>query len=115
MSAYGSSLRLFEDLDQLLSQSHTILVPSMVVDELQLISKGHGRAAASARLAVGLAARCESVPVVAPDADDAIVKLAEQYGKNAVVCTNDAHLKKILKERGIRVVGVRDYSHLDFL
>lgn len=115
MSAYGSSLRLFEDLDRLLPQSHTLLVPSMVIDELQTISKGRGRAAAAARLGLGLAARCESVSVAADDADGAILKLAIEYGNKAVVCTNDAHLKNILKEHGIRVVGVRDYSHLDFL
>ncbi len=87
----------------------------MVIDELQLISRGKGRAAAAARLGLGLAARYESVRVVAPDADGAIVKLAEQCGDKVVVCTNDARLKNILKDRGIRVVGVRDHSHLDFL
>jgi len=115
MSAYGSSLRLFEDLDRLVSQSYRILVPSMVIDELKLVSGGKGRAAAAARLGLMLAARYEPVPVVAPDADHAIVKLAKQYGDRAVVCTNDAHLKNILKEHNTRVIGVRDYSHLDFL
>ncbi len=87
----------------------------MVIEELQLISRGHGRAAAAARLGLGLAARCELVPIRASDADAAILELAERYGDKAVVCTNDGHLKNILKERGTRVIGVRDYSHLDFL
>ena len=115
MSAYGASFSLLEDLRKLLSQSHRIVIPDLVIRELSRISRGGGKAAAAAGLAIQISRDLEVVSVGGEDADEAILKLADRYGKNTVVCTNDAELKNILKDRGRRVVGVRDYSHLDFL
>jgi rRNA-processing protein FCF1 len=115
MSAYGASFSLFDDLAQLLSQSHTIVVPELVSLELAGISRGGGKAAVAARLALDLVSGLEEASTGADHADQEILLLAERYGRNVVVCTNDGELKNILKARGTMVVGVRDYSHLDFL
>ncbi len=115
MSAYGSSLSLFDDLARLVPGSHRIVMPEKVRLELEELAKGRGRAGSSARLALMLAEKIEVVPVEAKSGDEAIVKLAEGRVESTYVCTGDTRLKNILKARGIRIIGVRDYSHLDFL
>jgi len=115
MSAYGSSLRLFEDLDALLLESHRVLIPDVVREELLRLSRGGGRAGLAAKLALDLSRDLQTVHVEARDGDEAILRLADLYGGRLVACTNDSELKNILKAKGARVIGVRDFSHLDFL
>lgn len=115
MSVHGSSFDLFEDLADLLSVAHRIVVPVQVVGELERIAGERGKRAAAARLGLSMISRFEIVTSKGADADEAIIGLAGQYGDGALVCTNDGDLKNILKSRGTRVVGVRDFSHLDFL
>ena len=114
MSAYGASFDLLEELQTLLSESHRIVVPTQVLGELRKISRGGGRAGSAARLALKLAERLETVESSSANADQAIVELAARSSDICIVCTNDAELKNILKANGVRVIGVRDYSHLDF-
>jgi rRNA-processing protein FCF1 len=115
MSVHGSSFDLFEDLADLLSVAHKVVVPEQVVEELERIAGERGRRAAAARLGLSIITRFEIVASRGRNADEAIVRLARKYGDGGLVCTNDADLKNILKSRGTRVVGVRDFSHLDFL
>jgi len=114
MSAYRSGFDIFDELSRLVPEVRRIVVPKLVKQELAKIARGGGRAGSAARLALRLCSRCEEADVEAQGADEAIVRLAEQ-NPSCVVCTNDAELKNILKSRGIQVIGVRDYSHLDFL
>ncbi len=114
MSAYRSGFDIFDELLRLVPEGQRIVVPRMVKDELVRIATSRGRAGYAARVALKLCCRCEVLEVEARTADEAIIKLAEQ-NPSSVVCTNDGELKNILKSRGIEVVGVRDYSHLDFL
>jgi rRNA-processing protein FCF1 len=115
MSVHGSSFDLFEDLADLLSVAHRIVVPEQVVEELERIASERGRRAVAARLGLSIISRFEVVTSKGGDADEAIIWLASKYGDDGLVCTNDADLKNILKSRGTRVVGVRDFSHLGFL
>jgi rRNA-processing protein FCF1 len=115
MSAHGSSFDLFEDLADLLSVAHRVMVPQQVRDELERIAREHGNRGVAARLALEMASNLETIVGRGRDADEAIIWLVDRYGDNVVVCTNDVDLKNILKSRGTRVIGVRDFSHLDFL
>jgi len=115
MSAHGSSFDIFEDLADLLSVAHRIMVPQQVKAELGRIAQEHGRRAVAARLALKMASEFETIVGRGSDADEAIIWLVDKYGDSVVVCTNDVDLKNILKSRGTRVIGVRDFSHLDFL
>ena len=104
-----------EDLADLLSVAHIVVVPGQVEKELGRIADGRGKRAVAARLALKIASKLEKVSAEGEDADGAILTLAGRYGDRVVVCTNDADLKNILKSHGTRVIGVRDFSHLDFL
>jgi rRNA-processing protein FCF1 len=115
MSAHGSSFDIFEDLADLLSVAHRIVVPQQVENELGRIAGERGKRGSAARLALQIISKMEIVRAEGQDADDAIIWLAGGYGDKGVVCTNDVDLKNILKSHGTRVIGVRDYSHLDFL
>jgi rRNA-processing protein FCF1 len=115
MSAHGSGFDIFEELGRLLLASYELAVPEEVRRELATIAKGRGRAGTAARVALNLSEGFRTIRAGTCDADQSILKLAAEIGDRAVVCTNDVELKNILKSRGTRVIGVRDYSHLGFL
>jgi hypothetical protein len=115
MNAYRVSFDLLEELQRVIPRAFRLVIPKQVKRELSEISKGGGETAAAARLALGLTSGIEVVPVEGDYGDEAILALVESLNGDVVVCTNDRDLKNILKARGVRVIGVRRNSHLDFL
>ena len=89
------------------------LVPASVLGELRsLASKANkGADKVAARVALGLAERCEAVGEDARDADLAIEELALSSG--AAVFTNDKALKKRLFSKGITVIYLRQGRYLE--
>lgn len=69
-------VRLFEELDRVLSESYVSLVPRPVVAELNRLSDGAGVEATAASVGSDLLDRCCVVDTEADFADDAIVELA---------------------------------------
>ncbi len=115
MSAYGASFQIFEELDRLLSRSYRVVLPIQVHEELKEISKGKGKPAAAARLGLNLISDLDTMETGGEYADKAILKLVDSLEGKVIVCTNDRALKNILKAGGVKVVGVRSNSRLDFL
>jgi rRNA-processing protein FCF1 len=115
MSAHGSGFDIFEELDRLLLASYELVIPEEVRTELAVIARGRGKAGIAARVALRLSGGLRVLRAGAEGADEAILRLAAELGDRTLVCTNDTELKNILKSRGTRVIGVRDYSHLGFL
>ncbi len=88
-----------------------ILVPSAVLDELKMLEKKlRGRDRVALTIAQALAKRCNCVPS-AGNADDVIVEQAKKLG--ADVFTNDAELRKRLKNEGVRTVFMRSKHKLE--
>ncbi len=87
------------------------IVPSAVLDELKAIEKKvKGRDKVALAVATSLAKRCRVVEAPGK-ADDVIAGLARQIG--ADVFTNDAELRKRLRNDGIKTVYMRSKHKLE--
>ncbi len=89
------------------------IVPSGVARELEgIASRGRGRARDAARVALALMDRCRTIETegIVGNVDDSIMELAVEM--KVAVFTNDAELKGRLRERGVKVVYLRQRSYL---
>jgi rRNA-processing protein FCF1 len=98
-------VRVFEELDRLVTDPD-LVVPRSVVVELDDLADGGGEAGRAASVGRDLAERCRPVGTDADYADDAVVELATDDFDGYVV-TNDQALRDRLLERGVRVIGIR--------
>lgn len=84
-----------------------------VVEELRRLSRGGGRNAAAARVALQLSDR---IPVVERDGgsvDDRIIDHATESG--CLVVTNDRDLRDRLLSRGVGVIAMRQQKRLELI
>jgi rRNA-processing protein FCF1 len=84
-----------------------------VARELEgIASRGRGKGRGAARVALSLMDRCRTIETAetAGNVDDSIMELAIEM--KVAVFTNDAELKGRLRERGVKVVYLRQRSYL---
>jgi uncharacterized protein len=104
---------LMSELRSLFGGVTPVVTPG-VVEELTLLSKGHGKNAAAARLGMHFLTFCRvSDPGRHERVDDEIAACAE--GEGCPVVTNDRALREILISRGITVVSLRNRQKLEIL
>jgi rRNA-processing protein FCF1 len=103
---------LFSELQNLLG-AYEPLVLEGTIRELEHLGRAKGKDASAARVGRALAERCTVVrdSSVTGTVDEQIVQYAEKSG--SVVVTNDIALKNILKEKGVRVIGMRKKQTLE--
>jgi rRNA-processing protein FCF1 len=97
-----------KELDRLLD-SYNLVVPTAVVQELQILatrSSGQKKAAA----ALKLIAQYDTVDQEADTVDEALIKLAEKT--HGYVVTNDTELRNQLRKRGFPVIFLRGKKKL---
>ncbi len=103
---------IFSEIELLIGAYEPVILED-VMSELKGISNGHGRDAASARVALSLSERCtidasrhRDLPV-----DERLLIYAEERG--CVVVTNDRKLRTILLEHKIDVIYLRKQKKLE--
>jgi len=105
---------VFRELDQLLGKAEPVVL-STIVEELQrLTAKGTLKMRKQAQAAMEYTKRCETVNAErgsSESCDDVVLRTAKKWG--CAVATNDANLKKRLREDGVTVVFVRKRSRLE--
>lgn len=102
---------IFSELDRLLDKKYELVVPEVVIGELERLKKeGDSSERKASRIALELADRAKKIKSENP-ADEEILKLSQE--KNCVVGTNDSNLRKKLRNKGIPVIYIRQKSHLD--
>ncbi|WP_396611505.1 DUF188 domain-containing protein [Haloferax sp. S1W] len=104
-------VRVFDELDRLLSADVDLVVPTAVLDELEKLSTGGGEEAIAASVGADLATRCRAVETEESYADDAVVELAES-GETDYVVTNDKPLRDRILDCGIPVISIRGHATL---
>ncbi len=98
------------EIRRLLDFAHEVVVPSVVVGELESLAReARGKDAGEARMAVELA-RTFKVMDSPGDGDTAILRLAEKV--NAVVVTNDKVLRARLRAKDIPNIYMRSSAFL---
>ncbi|MDD1671645.1 MAG: nucleotide-binding protein [Methanomicrobiales archaeon] len=103
---------IFSELERILGQYQPVVLRG-TLEELERIAQGTGDNAVAARVGRTLAERChmEGDKEERGDVDTAIIRFAER--NQCAVVTNDLALKKILQEKGIRVISMRKLKRLD--
>jgi rRNA-processing protein FCF1 len=108
-------LDIFEGIMNLLNQRYESIVLSTTLDELRnIMERGAPKLRKQAEMALKLAEKCLIVNVDRKPGetnDDVIIRVAEQ--KKCLVATNDAALRKRLRDISIPVVYVRQKSRLE--
>ncbi|WP_297506184.1 PIN domain-containing protein [Thermococcus sp.] len=107
---------IISELHRILDVRFKILVPNVVLQELEVIErKSRGKDLLAVRMAKKLAERFEKVDIGEfgkKPIDDQILEFASR-NERVIVCTNDKGLKKRLRERGIPVVYLRSKKILE--
>jgi rRNA-processing protein FCF1 len=89
--------------------TYRLVVPSAVVQELQILAKrttGQKKAAA----ALKLVSKLDTIDMAVDSADEACIKIAEKV--HGIVVTNDMALREQLKNRSIPVIFLRGKKKL---
>lgn len=107
-------INIIKELDFLIDVSHKYVISSRTIDELKKVGKSKGKNGVAARLALEI---IEHNPIEIiknnMNVDDWIVEYAQE--KNAIVCTNDAPLRRRLRPLGIKVATMKSRSKLGFV
>ncbi|NJE54707.1 PIN domain-containing protein [Thermococcus sp. 21S9] len=107
---------IVSELDRILDVKFKVVVPNVVLEELNVIEKKtRGRDLLAVRMAKKLAERFETVEIGEfgrRPIDDQIYDFAVK-NERVIVCTNDKGLKKRLREKGIPVVYLRSKKILE--
>lgn len=102
---------IFSELDRVLDKKYELIVPEVVIGELEHLKKeGTSSEKKAAKVALGLSDKAKKVKSK-KSADEEIIRLAKK--ENCAVGTNDKKLKKRLQKEGIPVIYLRQKSHLD--
>jgi rRNA-processing protein FCF1 len=102
---------LMGELERVVGGKFELLVPSQVIDELRaLAERGGPRERSAARMGLDLASRGKVVEAEGP-ADEAIFRMATE--NRWAVGTNDGELRRKLRRKGVPVIYLRGFSHLE--
>jgi SSU processome protein Utp24 len=103
---------LFSELERILGAFEPLVLDG-TLRELDRLGAGRGKDASAARVGRLLAERCTVVGVPGPagTVDERIVQYAGSNG--CAVVTNDIGLKHHLRDKGIRVIGMRSRRTLE--
>jgi len=105
LMCFEYSIDLEQELSRLLGAYH-IIIPSSVVNELELLSKtGKGSKKIKAKTALKFIEKYEIFDVDELNADDSLIHLAQRL--DGVVVTNDKQLRKRLSDVSVSVVFLR--------
>lgn len=108
--AFEFSIDWEKELARLLD-GYRLVVPTAVVKELSILAeKGTGMTKRKAAASVHLLERYERIETTSQKADDAVIEAAKKT--HGVVITNDAELRKRLKQNSIPIVFLRGKKRL---
>jgi hypothetical protein len=102
-------LDIFEEIENILNEKVEFYVFDRTIEELEEISKGKGKNATAARVALSLI-RKKGVKIITTKkpVDDALLSL-----EDAIIATNDKTLRKRLKAKGIKTIYLRSKKYLE--
>ncbi len=106
-------INLLQELDRVLDVSYTPCVLDRIFDELKIVSERSPKLKKLTEVARKLIEKCEIIETHDENkpTDELIVEYARKL--NAIVATNDKHLRKVLRQYGIPTIYIRGMSHLE--
>lgn len=113
MLAYQFKIDIFRELEEILPK-HELVISNKILHELKKISKSNKKSKPAARFALKLLESKEIRIIESKkQADEWIFDYARE--NRSIVCTNDLDLKEKLKRDGIKVIGLKGKTKIDFL
>ena len=113
MSAYKFKVNAIAELNELLPGGYKLVTGSPVIKELEGLSKSKSPRGRGAALALELLKKeGKEVIVTSKSADDWIADYCSSTG--AIACTNDAALRKRLRENGVKSIVLLGRARLAF-
>jgi rRNA-processing protein FCF1 len=109
-------INIFGELDYLIEESHYYVISSRTLNELERLGASVGKDGMAARLALKMiGAGKPRIEIVKNDlgVDDWIVDYSKEG--RAIVCTNDAALRKRLKRFNVKMIVLKAKSRLGFV
>ena len=109
-------INIMRELEFLLDFSHSFVISSKTISELQKLSASVGKHGAAARVGIKiLEANKDNIKIIKDDrhVDDWIVDYATE--NNAIVCTNDSKLRRRLKAARVKVITMKSKSKLGYI
>jgi rRNA-processing protein FCF1 len=105
---------IFGELERLFGKVEPVVLSTTVEELRQLKAKKSPKLRSQINAAIKLIEKCQSAVIEKrrdESFDDIILRTAKEW--NCPVCTNDANLRKRLREAGVTVVFLRQKSHLE--
>ena len=108
---YYFHIDIFEEMDKLMEEEYEILTLDKVVEELQKLAEKRGKSGIAAKIGLELIKKkkIKIIKTKGGRTDELIEKIANE---NFIVATNDAKLRKRLKEKGVKTIYLRAKKHL---
>ncbi|MFO7677446.1 MAG: hypothetical protein R6V50_03570 [Thermoplasmatota archaeon] len=111
LSCFEFSIDLEGELRRLLG-SYTVMIPSSVIKELEVLSnKGDGVKSRNAKASLLFIKKYDVIDVEEKNTDDSLIFLSKKI--DAIVVTNDNMLRKRLKDKRQRVIFLRSKKQLE--
>jgi hypothetical protein len=109
-------INVLRELDYLIDVSHRYVISSKTIKELARIGESIGKDGMAARLAIKLV-QASRTKIDVVESDEYVDKWIEDYAlaNNAIVCTNDAKLRKRLRDLDVKVVSMKSRSRLGYI
>lgn len=108
---FESDIHLDKALEEIMDFGHEIAVPQAVIEELRSIAeRGKPKEKRKAALALKLAARFSTEPSKNKSGDEELFELS---GKNSIICTNDAKLRRRIIKKGGNVIYLKGREKLE--
>ncbi|MFH1786421.1 MAG: PIN domain-containing protein [archaeon] len=111
MVPFQFGVDIYSEFDRILHEPYTMFTITAVEDELVRLSKTKPAAAAALKLAKLKKVRIIQNPADSPQGTDPKI-LAAAESEGAAVCTNDSALRRQARVKGLRVITLRQMSHL---
>jgi hypothetical protein len=112
MIPYQFKVDIFDEIRRIVEGEYELVTLAGVVKELERIKKSKGKSAAAAKIGLELI-KAKNVKVINSDSEKVDNKIIELSDKNTIVATNDIELKKILKNKKIKIIYLRSRKYLE--
>lgn len=104
--AYQFKLDIFEEIDRLIEEEHSLITTDGVIRELEILTKSRSKDGVAARIALKLL-KTRPIKIMKTgkkNTDEGMISVAD---KDTIVATNDRKLRKILKDKNIKTIYLR--------
>ncbi len=109
-------INILLELEYLIDVSHHYVISSRTLGELRKIGRSVGKDGMAARLALKLV-EANKAKITIVESDEYVDRWIEEYAlaNHAIVCTNDAKLRRRLLDLDVKVISMKSRSKLGYV